>query len=148
MARGSGQGASEAPTASSGASPSQGTGEGPGFRDNPRRTPTQPQSEPMGPSPPSALGPAREDSKDPTANRTAPTASSAAAHASRRQRDRRAFAGAVLSRFWAKLDGTADAHGARAGGALTAAEQVLVLLRQATSVDMLSRMYEGWTPWL
>ena len=31
---------------------------------------------------------------------------------------------------------------------LTVAEQVDLLLRQATSLDNLSRMFEGWMPWI
>ena len=69
-------------------------------------------------------------------------------HAGRRARDRRAHARAVLARFWAKLDGAADGAGRGGGAPLTPAEQVDLLLRQATSTDALARMYEGWTPWL
>ncbi|KAK9822206.1 hypothetical protein WJX81_005370 [Elliptochloris bilobata] len=148
-ARSSAQGASEAPTASSGASASQSAAEsfeGPGSRDIPKRTPTPPPGDVVGASPPATLG---GSTRDPSYDPAPPAASSAAAHASRRQRDRRAFAGTVLARFWAKLDGVADAPGARgSNSALTVAEQVEVLLRQATSVDALAHMYEGWTPWL
>ncbi|GIL75400.1 hypothetical protein Vretifemale_5200 [Volvox reticuliferus] len=73
---------------------------------------------------------------------------------------RRAFAASALRRFIAKLEGR-ESEGAAAGlvsGAASAAsaqqqhlsvsDQVDLLVRQATSVDRLSQMYEGWTAWL
>lgn len=160
LSRESEQGASEVPTASSGASPSQSAPSGQGGATdgepntlataseglaprealNTRRRTSQPLGEAAGASPAAA----------PTsvaAVSTGVVGASAVAHARRRQRDRRAFAEGVLARFWAKLDGTADVEQGR-GGPLAPAEQVEVLLRQATSVDALARMYEGWTPWL
>lgn len=80
---------------------------------------------------------------------------------------RRAFAAGALRRFVAKLEGREGqlaGGGAAAGGgggagagasagamappALSVAEQVETLVRQATSVDRLAAMYEGWTAWL
>eukprot|EP00198_Chlamydomonas_reinhardtii_P004149 XP_001693485.1 phosphatidylinositol 3-kinase-related protein kinase [Chlamydomonas reinhardtii] len=80
---------------------------------------------------------------------------------------RRAFAAAALRRFASKLEGRegaaalAGAGGGQAGVAagegaaaaggnalLSAAEQVELLVRQATDPDRLSRMYEGWAAWL
>ncbi|GIL51281.1 hypothetical protein Vafri_7317 [Volvox africanus] len=73
---------------------------------------------------------------------------------------RRAFAASALRRFIAKLEGR-EGEGAAAGviiGTTAAAsaqqqnlsvsDQVDLLVRQATSVDRLSQMYEGWTAWL
>jgi phosphatidylinositol kinase/protein kinase (PI-3 family) len=67
---------------------------------------------------------------------------------------RRQAAAAALERFAAKLAGR-DAElqsSRRAAGAdaeaLSVPEQVSALLRAAMSMDNLSRMYEGWTPWL
>lgn len=43
-----------------------------------------------------------------------------------------------------KLDGRDVAD----NRAISVAEQVDYLLKQATSVDNLCNMYEGWTPWI
>ncbi|GFR47474.1 hypothetical protein Agub_g9203, partial [Astrephomene gubernaculifera] len=68
---------------------------------------------------------------------------------------RRAFAAGALRRFITKLEGREGegaGTGAQAAGApaapLSVTEQVDLLVRQATSVDRLSQMYEGWTAWL
>ncbi|GLC49196.1 hypothetical protein PLESTB_000192700 [Pleodorina starrii] len=62
---------------------------------------------------------------------------------------RRAFAAGAVRRFVAKLEGR-EAEGAAAAPAqqLSVPEQVGMLVRQATSADRLSQMYEGWTAWL
>lgn len=69
---------------------------------------------------------------------------------------RRQAAVAALQRFADKLGGR-DAElrgGHRAAGvsgpatAQSVPDQVSALLRAAMSIDNLSRMYEGWTPWL
>jgi phosphatidylinositol kinase/protein kinase (PI-3 family) len=73
---------------------------------------------------------------------------------SRLNNARRQAAAAALERFAAKLAGRdAELKGSRrAAGAnaeaLSVPEQVSALLRAAMSIDNLSRMYEGWTPWL
>ncbi|KAG2500586.1 hypothetical protein HYH03_001354 [Edaphochlamys debaryana] len=73
---------------------------------------------------------------------------------------RRAFAAGALRRFVAKLegrDGASDAGGGAASGGqpagagsvpLSVADQVEVLVRQATSTERLAQMYEGWTAWI
>ncbi|XP_073148880.1 uncharacterized protein [Henckelia pumila] len=55
-----------------------------------------------------------------------------------------AYAMSVLRRVEMKLDGR-DITETRD---ITIAEQVDFLLRQATNVDNLCNMYEGWTPWI
>ncbi|KAK9805272.1 hypothetical protein WJX72_010214 [[Myrmecia] bisecta] len=68
-------------------------------------------------------------------------------HSSSVQSDRQAFAAGVMRRFGTKLAGRVE----EAGGAvreLSVAQQVDLLLRQATSLDLLCQMYEGWTPWI
>jgi len=47
-----------------------------------------------------------------------------------------------LWRFAAKLDG------ATAGRQLSVAEQVSALIKEATNVDSLAKMWEGWMPWV
>lgn len=59
-------------------------------------------------------------------------------------RGKNAYAVSVLKRVEAKLDGR-DIDGKRQ---FTVPEQVDHLLRQATSIDNLCNMYEGWTPWI
>ena len=75
-----------------------------------------------------------------------------------------AYASAVFQRFTAKLHGTAHAPGVssrarqhrpeRQGSSLEGQEplspaaQVSLLLREATSLDNLSQMYEGWSAWI
>ena len=66
---------------------------------------------------------------------------------------RRAFAESTLRRFKAKLEGLQVEQGAgpsqeRRTVVLTVEEQVDKLLQQATSLDNLALMYEGWTPWI
>jgi hypothetical protein len=71
----------------------------------------------------------------------------------------RAFSQAALQRCRARLlagEGRGEGAGAgvgggregRAGVAAAARRQVEKLVQAATSVDNLSRMFEGWTPWL
>ena len=74
-----------------------------------------------------------------------------------------AYAERAFHRFMAKLEGGADGqeHGSGSSRAkhrqsagdtaaepLTPAKQVSMLLREATSLDNLSQMYEGWSAWL
>eukprot|EP01018_Ginkgo_biloba_P002890 Gb_14475 [translate_table: standard] len=59
-------------------------------------------------------------------------------------RGKNAYAVSVLKRVEAKLDGW-DVDCKRQ---FTISEQVDHLLRQATSIDNLCNMYEGWTPWI
>ncbi|CAL5385725.1 unnamed protein product [Camellia sinensis] len=56
-------------------------------------------------------------------------------------RGKNAYAMSVLKRVEMKLDGQDIADN-------SIAEQVDYLLKQATSVDNLCNMYEGWTPWI
>jgi FATC domain len=82
------------------------------------------------------------------------SAAPAAVVPSRLNAARRQAAAAALRRFADKLAGRdAELRGARtaaggADGAQSVPEQVSALLRAAMSLDNLSRMYEGWTPWL
>ena len=88
-----------------------------------------------------------------------PSADDRAAH--------RAYASAVFQRFTEKLHGVAHAQHAAGGSSrarhqhperqssslagqepLSPAAQVSVLLREATSLDNLSQMYEGWSAWI
>ncbi|XP_059314119.1 uncharacterized protein LOC132064955 isoform X2 [Lycium ferocissimum] len=64
--------------------------------------------------------------------------------ASRTTRGKNTYALSILRRVEMKLDGrdVADNRG------ISVAEQVDYLLKQATSVDNLCNMYEGWTPWI
>ncbi|KAL9245034.1 hypothetical protein vseg_018733 [Gypsophila vaccaria] len=55
-----------------------------------------------------------------------------------------AFAVSVLRRVEMKLDGLDISENRE----LSTTEQVDYLLKQATSVDNLCNMYEGWTPWI
>ncbi|TYG84112.1 hypothetical protein ES288_D01G223600v1 [Gossypium darwinii] len=64
--------------------------------------------------------------------------------ASRIARGKNAYAMSVLRRVEMKLDGR-DITERRE---ISIAEQVDYLLKQATSVDNLCSMYEGWTPWI
>ncbi|XP_073014956.1 uncharacterized protein [Primulina eburnea] len=59
-------------------------------------------------------------------------------------RGKNAYAMSVLRRVEMKLDGR-DITETRD---ITVAEQVDFLLRQATNIDNLCNMYEGWTPWI
>ncbi|XP_059647736.1 uncharacterized protein LOC132294033 [Cornus florida] len=63
---------------------------------------------------------------------------------SRKTRGRNAYAMSVLRRVEMKLDGRDIAD----NRAMSIGEQVDYLLKQATSVDNLCNMYEGWTPWI
>ncbi|XP_039015220.1 serine/threonine-protein kinase SMG1-like [Hibiscus syriacus] len=64
--------------------------------------------------------------------------------ASRLARGKNSYAMSVLRRVEMKLDGR-DITDRRK---LSIAEQVDYLLKQATSVDNLCSVYEGWTPWI
>ncbi|CAN6447682.1 unnamed protein product [Victoria cruziana] len=55
-----------------------------------------------------------------------------------------AYALSVLKRVEMKLDGC----GIGGDRAMSISEQVDYLLKQATSIDNLCNMYEGWTPWI
>ncbi|KAF7142764.1 hypothetical protein RHSIM_Rhsim05G0078500 [Rhododendron simsii] len=59
-------------------------------------------------------------------------------------RGKNAYALSVLKRVEMKLDGRDIADNRE----ISIAEQVEYLLKQATSVDNLCNMYEGWTPWI
>ncbi|XP_059068021.1 uncharacterized protein LOC131052623 [Cryptomeria japonica] len=59
-------------------------------------------------------------------------------------RGKNAYAVSVLKRVEARLEGR-DIDGKRQ---FTVSEQVDHLIRQATSIDNLCNMYEGWTPWI
>lgn len=69
----------------------------------------------------------------------------AAGHSASNKMDktRIAFAKAVIKRTTAKIHGTTTK-----GRALPVAEHARALIAQATSSQRLSRMYEGWMPWL
>ncbi|XP_075074220.1 uncharacterized protein LOC107823315 [Nicotiana tabacum] len=64
--------------------------------------------------------------------------------ASRTTRGKNAYALSILRRVEMKLDGRDVADNRE----ISVAEQVDYLLKQATSVDNLCNMYEGWTPWI
>jgi PI-3-kinase-related kinase SMG-1 len=97
--------------------------------------------------------------------------SSSSSTGSRKQRAearQRAFAAAALARCTARLTGQrstaaktavdsrdtgdisaqAGQYGSNAGPTRTADDEVAALVGAATSVDKLSRMYEGWAAWL
>lgn len=57
-------------------------------------------------------------------------------------RNRVAFAKSVMKRVSAKLQGSS------CGKVLTVEQHVRLLVSQALSTQRLSRMYEGWMPWL
>ncbi|PIA52420.1 hypothetical protein AQUCO_01000352v1 [Aquilegia coerulea] len=78
---------------------------------------------------------------DQNGNHEAPTIADSA---SRAKRGKNAYALSVLRRVEMKLDGR-DIDNNRE---VSVAEQVDYLLKQATSVDNLCNMYEGWTPWI
>ncbi|CBI32522.3 unnamed protein product, partial [Vitis vinifera] len=59
-------------------------------------------------------------------------------------RGKNAYAISVLRRVEMKLDGRDIADNRE----ISIAEQVDYLLKQATSIDNLCNMYEGWTPWI
>ncbi|KAL3689850.1 hypothetical protein R1sor_016159 [Riccia sorocarpa] len=59
-------------------------------------------------------------------------------------KEKNAYAVSVLKRVRMKLEGR-DINGSRH---LPVADHVDHLLRQATSIDNLCNMYEGWTPWI
>ncbi|XP_060168321.1 uncharacterized protein LOC132599114 isoform X2 [Lycium barbarum] len=64
--------------------------------------------------------------------------------ASRTTRGKNTYALSILRRVEMKLDGRDVADNRE----ISVAEQVDYLLKQATSVDNLCNMYEGWTPWI
>lgn len=61
---------------------------------------------------------------------------------------RRAFAAAALRRCVAKLEGRSGGVGGRPVVALGVPQHVDELIRQAVSVDNLSKMFEGWAGWI
>lgn len=69
-----------------------------------------------------------------------------------REHARKAFAAATMRRFKIKLEGLTEKGPRTPEGrriaTLTVPEQVEKLLQQASSIDNLARMYEGWTPWI
>ncbi|KAL5562538.1 hypothetical protein UlMin_032285 [Ulmus minor] len=65
-------------------------------------------------------------------------------HPSRVGRGKNPYAMSVLRRVEMKLDGRDIADNRE----ISISEQVDYLLRQATSIDNLCNMYEGWTPWI
>ena len=83
-------------------------------------------------------------------------ASEGEAHVQREQR--RAFASGILSTFRNKLSccqtlqeesSEVDGDGAApAGVAVSVSEHVDALIGQATDVNKLAKMYEGWMPWV
>ncbi|KAM3220199.1 hypothetical protein P3S67_019940 [Capsicum chacoense] len=64
--------------------------------------------------------------------------------ANRTTRGKNTYALSILRRVEMKLDGRDVADNRE----MSVAEQVDYLLKQATSVDNLCNMYEGWTPWI
>ncbi|KAL3350657.1 hypothetical protein AABB24_023203 [Solanum stoloniferum] len=64
--------------------------------------------------------------------------------ANRTTRGKNSYALSILRRVEMKLDGRDVADNRE----ISVAEQVDYLLKQATSVDNLCNMYEGWTPWI
>ncbi|KAJ7561858.1 hypothetical protein O6H91_03G044300 [Diphasiastrum complanatum] len=79
-----------------------------------------------------------------TTMRSPVISSSTLDHRGRNSRERNPYAVSVLNRVRTKLEGR-DTDGNRP---LHVSEQVDHLLRQATSIDNLCNMYEGWTPWI
>ncbi|KAI4342363.1 hypothetical protein MLD38_027001 [Melastoma candidum] len=61
-----------------------------------------------------------------------------------RSRGKNPYAMSVLRRIEMKLDG----HDIASSRKINIPEQVDYLIKQATSVDNLCNMYEGWTPWI
>jgi len=66
---------------------------------------------------------------------------------------RKGFAESALRRFKVKLEGLSEQgaktpDGGRRVVTLSVEEQVEKLLQQASSIDSLAQMYEGWTPWI
>lgn len=59
-------------------------------------------------------------------------------------RGKNPYAMSVLKRVEMKIDG----RGISENQAISVSEQVDFLLKQATSLDNLCNMYEGWTPWI
>ncbi|CAN4112297.1 unnamed protein product [Withania somnifera] len=64
--------------------------------------------------------------------------------ANRTTRGKNTYALSILRRVEMKIDGRDVADNRE----ISVAEQVDYLLRQATSIDNLCNMYEGWTPWI
>jgi len=60
-----------------------------------------------------------------------------------RREQRNAYAVSVLKRVQQKMDGR-EREGAKMG----VADQVALTIKDATSVEKLCEMYEGWTPWV
>ena len=69
-----------------------------------------------------------------------------------REQARTGFAAATMRRFRTKLEGLTERPGNSGKGrrivALSVKEQVEKVVQQAISIDNLSQMYEGWTPWI
>lgn len=69
-----------------------------------------------------------------------------------REQARKGFAHATLCRFKVKLEGLKEREGSPQEGVkvvvMSVEEQVEKVLQQASSMDNLARMYEGWTPWI
>lgn len=94
----------------------------------------------------------------PSAAAAGSAGSSSSGTSSRKQRAearQRAFAAAALGRCTARLTGKRSAAVAASGGEAApgqttriVADEVAALVGSATSVDKLSRMYEGWAAWL
>ena len=62
-----------------------------------------------------------------------------------------AFAKSTMLRFQYKIDGSQrvqDGEGTSSIGTMSVTEQVDKLIQQATNLDSLARMYEGWTAWI
>ena len=65
-------------------------------------------------------------------------------HEQAKKAQRKAFAAATLDTFQSKLFG----HGGARSSAMEVEQLVDHVLRQATSLDNLCQMYEGWTAWI
>lgn len=64
------------------------------------------------------------------------------------EQERNAYAVKVLKQIKEKLEGRVDDNDPASSKSLTVTEQATVLIEQATNVESLCRMYEGWTPWI
>lgn len=62
--------------------------------------------------------------------------------------EKNAFALNVLRRIRAKLEGKEPEAAALAGGAFSVVEQVDFVVKNATNIDNLALLYEGWTAWI
>ena len=68
----------------------------------------------------------------------------------RLEQQRKSFAATVAQNFEAKVSGRmlCPQDAAPSGAPLTVQQQVHELVGQATSLDRLAQMYEGWTAWI